>query len=86
MKKYIEVVEEKDKFITYAYFTRVWKKQFNVVYIPKKSRMGICNICSFLKERREKSEGEERGMTIQNCCMDAVQMLYDFCATSFPAL
>jgi hypothetical protein len=61
-KGYAEDVEGKDNFITYAYFTRIWKKQFNNVRIPKKSRMGICSICATLKSRRDKSEGAERGM------------------------
>jgi hypothetical protein len=61
-KGYDEDVEGKDNFITYAYFTRIWKKQFNNVCIPKKSRMGICSICATIKSRRDKSEGAKRGM------------------------
>jgi hypothetical protein len=61
-KGYVEGVEGNGNFITYAYFTRIWKKQFNNVCIPKKSRMGICSICATLKSRRDKSEGAERGM------------------------
>ena len=61
-KGYAEGVEGNGSFITYAYFTRIWKKQFNNVCIPKKSRMGICSICATLKSRRDKSEGVERGM------------------------
>jgi hypothetical protein len=61
-KGYAEGVEGNDNFITYVYFRRIWKKQFNNVRIPKKSRMGICSICSTLKSRRDKSEGVERGM------------------------
>jgi hypothetical protein len=48
-KGYAEGVERNGNFITYAYFTRIWKKQFNNVCIPKKSRMGICSICATLK-------------------------------------
>jgi hypothetical protein len=61
-KGYVEGVEGNGNFITYAYFTRIWKKQFNNVHIPKKSRMGICNIYDTLKSRRDKSQGAERGM------------------------
>jgi hypothetical protein len=57
---YAEGVEGNNTFITYAYFTRIWKKQFNNFYIPRKSRMGICSIFVTLKSRRVKSEGEER--------------------------
>jgi hypothetical protein len=57
-KGYPEGVEGNGNFITYAYFTIIWKKQFNNVHIPKKSRMGICSICA----RRDKYEGAERGM------------------------
>jgi hypothetical protein len=61
-KGYVEGVEANGNFITYAYFTRIWKKQFNNVCIPKKSRMGICGICATLKSIRDKSGGAERGM------------------------
>jgi hypothetical protein len=61
-KGYAEGVEGNCNFITYAYFTRIWKKQFNNARIPKKSRMRICSICATLKSRRGKSEGAERGM------------------------
>jgi hypothetical protein len=57
-KGYDVGVEGNDDFITYAYFTRMCKKQFNDVRIPKKSRMGIFTICATLKSRRDKSEGE----------------------------
>jgi hypothetical protein len=66
-KGYVESVEGNGNFITYAYFTRIWKKQFNNVCIPKKSRMGICSICATLKSRRDKSEGAERGMYLLFC-------------------
>jgi hypothetical protein len=61
-KGYDEDVEGKGNFITYAYFTRIWKKQFNNVCIPNNSRMGICSIYATLKSRRDKSEGTEGGM------------------------
>jgi hypothetical protein len=48
-KGYAKDVEGNDSFITYAYFTRIWKKQFN-------------NVCVTLKSRTDKSEGVERGM------------------------
>ena len=47
-KGYDKGVEGNGNFITHAYFTRIWKKQFNNVRIPKKSRMGICSICASL--------------------------------------
>jgi hypothetical protein len=59
----VEGVEGNGNFITYTYnFTRIWKKQFNNVCIPKKSRMGILSVCATLKSRRDKYEGAERGM------------------------
>jgi hypothetical protein len=61
-KGYNEGVEGNGNIITYAYFTRIWKKQFNNVCIPKKSRMEICSICVILKSRRDKFEGVERCM------------------------
>jgi hypothetical protein len=61
-KEYAKGIEENGNFITYAYFTRIWKKQFNNVCIPKKTRMGVCSICATLKSRRDKSERIERGM------------------------
>jgi hypothetical protein len=61
-KGYVEGVEGNGNFIIYAYFTRIWKKQFNNVCIPKKSMMDICSICATLKSRRDKSEGATRGM------------------------
>ena len=64
-KGYVEGVEGNGNFITYAYFTRIWKKQFNNFRIPKKSMMGICIICATLKSRRDKSEGAERCMYLQ---------------------
>ena len=38
------------------------KKKFNNIRIPKRSRMGVCSTCASLKERRDRSEGIERGM------------------------
>jgi hypothetical protein len=66
-KGYVEGVEGNSNFITYANFTRIWKKQFNNVCIPKKSRMGICSICATLKSRRDQYEGAERGMHLLFC-------------------
>jgi hypothetical protein len=56
---YVEGVKGNGNVVTYTYFTRVWKKQFNNVYIPNKSRMDICSICATLKLRGDKSEGEK---------------------------
>jgi hypothetical protein len=61
-KEYDEGVEGNGNFITYAYFTRIWKKRFNNVCIPKNSRIGVCSICDTLKSRRDQSKGVERGM------------------------
>ena len=61
-KRYVEGVDWNGNFITYTYFTRIWKKQFDNLCISKKSRMGICSICATLKSRRDKSKGAERGM------------------------
>jgi hypothetical protein len=61
-KRYFEGVEGNGNFIAYAYFTSIWKKQFNNVCIPKKSRMGIYSICATLRSGRDKSEGAEIGM------------------------
>ena len=61
-KDYAEVVEGVGNFITYSYFTRVWKNEFNNVRIAKKTRMGVCSTCGSLKEKRGKCQGAERGM------------------------
>ena len=61
-KEYVQGAQGNDNFIRYAYFTRVWKNKFNNVRIPKRSRMGICSTCASLKERRDRTEGIERGM------------------------
>ena len=61
-KDYAQSGQGNGNFIIYAYFTRVWKKKFNNVCIPKRSRMGIYSTRNSLKERRDRSEGIERGM------------------------
>ena len=66
-KGYVEGVEGNGNFITYPYFTRIWKKEFNNVCIPKKSRMAIYSICGTIKSRRDKPEGSERGMYLLFC-------------------
>ena len=48
-KEYAESVEGQGQFITYQYFVKIWKKEFNNVRIPKKTRMGICSTCASLK-------------------------------------
>ena len=48
-KEYAEGAEGVGNFITYSYFTRVWKNKFNNVRIPKKTRMGVCSTCASLK-------------------------------------
>ena len=48
-KEYAEGAEGHGRFITYPYFVKIWKKEFNNVRIPKKRRMGICNTCASLK-------------------------------------
>ena len=47
-KEYAEGAEGHGQFITYQYFVKVWKKEFNTVRIPKKTRMGICSTCASL--------------------------------------
>jgi hypothetical protein len=66
-KEYAESVEGNGNFITYAYFTRIWKKKFSNVSIPKNSRMGVCSTCATLKSIRDKSKGVERGMYLLFC-------------------
>ena len=48
-KEYAEDAEGHGQFITSQYFVKVWKKEFNNVCIPKKTRMGICSTCASLK-------------------------------------
>ena len=60
-KEYAESAEGQGHFITYQYFVKLWKKEFNNVRIPKKTRMGICSTCASLKSKRDKCEGSERG-------------------------
>ena len=75
-KDYVQGGQGNDNFIRYAYFTRVWKKKFNNVRIPKMSRMGVCSTCASIKERRDRSEGIERGMfTKQKKQIDKCQLL-----------
>jgi hypothetical protein len=66
-KGYPEGVEGNGNFITDAYFIGIWKKQFENVYIPKKSRTRVCSICATLKSGRDKSEGVESGMHLLFC-------------------
>jgi len=65
-KDYAEGTEGNGSFIKYAYFTRIWKKEFNNVHIPKSTWMGVCCTCASLKEKRDKSKGIERGTSPQN--------------------
>ena len=65
-KEYVGGAQENGIFITYSYFTRTWEKQFNNICIPKKLRMGICNTCASPKSRRNKFEGVEKGISLQN--------------------
>ena len=48
-KAFVQEAKENNNFIRYAYFTRLWKIEFNNVCIPKRSRMGVCSICASLK-------------------------------------
>ena len=54
-KAFVQEAEGNKNFIIYAYFTRLWKIEFNNVCIPKRSRMGVCSICDSLKQIRDKS-------------------------------
>jgi len=40
-KESAEGVEGNGRFITYQYFVKMWKNEFNNVYIPKNTRMGV---------------------------------------------
>ena len=60
-RDYAEVVEGVGNFITYSYFTRLWKNEFNNVRIPKKTRMRVCNTCASLKAKRDICQEVERG-------------------------
>ena len=53
-KSFVQESEGNNILIRYAYFTRLWKIEFNNVHIPKRSRMGVCSICASLKQRRDK--------------------------------
>jgi len=48
-KEYAEGVEGNGRFITYQYFVKIRKKEFNKFHIPKKTRMRVCNTCASLK-------------------------------------
>ena len=54
-KAFVQDAEGNNTFIRYAYFTRLWKIEFNNVYIPNRLRMEVCSICASLKQRRDKS-------------------------------
>ena len=58
-KEYVEGVEENGNFITYAYFTRIWKKQFNNVCIPNKSRMGFVVYVILLNQEEINLKGQK---------------------------
>ena len=53
-KAFVQEAEGNNNFIRYAYFTRLWKIDFNNVCIPKRLRMGVCIICTSLKQRRDR--------------------------------
>jgi len=48
-KEYAEGAKGHGRFIIYQYFVKIWKKEFNNVHIPKKTRIAICNTCAYLK-------------------------------------
>ena len=64
-KAFVQEAEGNNNFIKYAYFIRLWKIEFNNVCIPKRSRMGVCSICASLKQRRDKSEWIQRGVSLK---------------------
>lgn len=51
-REYAKGAEGDGNFITYSYFTRIWRNIINNVRIPKKTRMGICSTCAYLKSKR----------------------------------
>ena len=47
--EYVEAAEGDGNFITYSYFTRIWRNEFNNLCIPKETRMGIYSTSASLK-------------------------------------
>lgn len=48
-------------------FLRAWRKYFPHVKIPKKTRMGICQICAELKAKRDTAKtAEQKGMQLRS--------------------
>jgi len=45
-KEYAKGVERNGRFITYQYFVKIWKKEFNNASIHKKTKMGVCSTCA----------------------------------------
>ena len=48
-KEYAEGAQGVGNFITYSYFTRIWKNEFKNVHIAKKTRMVVFNTRASLK-------------------------------------
>lgn len=45
-------------------FLRIWRQDFPHVKIPKKSRMGVCQICAELKAKRDTAKTTEEKCTL----------------------
>lgn len=63
---YVETLKERNMPIfLLCSFLRVWRKHFSHVKIPKKTRMGVCQICAELKEKRDTAKTiEQKGILL----------------------
>ena len=61
---YIETLKERNMpMLSLCSFLRVWRKHFSLVKIPKKTRMGVCQICAELKAKRDTAKTiEQKGI------------------------
>ena len=48
-----------ERYIQYSQFTRLWKMMFENVVIPRKVRMGVCDVCANLKSMMKATFGDE---------------------------
>ena len=58
---YVETLKERNMpILSLCSFLRVWRKHFPHVKIPKKTRMGVCQICAELKAKRDTTKTSEQ--------------------------
>lgn len=58
---YVETLKERNMpMLSLCSFLRVWRKYFSHVKIPKKTRMGVCQICAELKAKRDTAKTSEQ--------------------------